>query len=338
MSRADEINDTAAQWVARSDAGPLDAVEQSELNQWLAASPRHFGAYERLQAISIRLHRIRRTGRALQDVESQLPNANPTASSRENVYDYPDVEDSRPFNRRAALAASVSGVLLLGLFGWRTPAAAETFRTARGEVRRIPLGDGSTITLNTASAVKLVRDDHSLTLLEGEAFAELKGSEGAPFKISAGRLTMTCSHTEFCINRISEERSVLLIQRGAVHILVGNDRSVVASAGTKVVLHPDNKLILSDITPGDLESQLLWRQGMITFSGTSLFDAAQTFRRYSDIPVVITDPQIGSLTITGVYSGNDLAGFLRAVALAFNLEVKVSPSSYELLAKKAVTS
>lgn len=329
MSQANDINAKAAEWVARVDAAALSPAEKSELDLWLAANPRHFGAYERLQAIRLRLHRVKGAGRGLKAI---APNS--SGPFEQPLSDEDDVmaeERSGGFSRRAAIAAGVSGILMLGMFGWRSPVAAQTFRTARGEVRRIPLDDGSTITLNTASAMTVRPDLRSIVLLEGEAFLQVRGDLHSPFKLSAGRMELICSQTKFCIHLLSEDQSILLIQQGAVDMAVGDSERLLVKAGTKAVLDGGNKLTLSSITARDLERQLLWREGMISFSDTTLFDAAATFRRYSDIPLVITDPQVGQLTITGVYSGNDLSGFLQAVAKAFDLGVQRTGRGYELM-------
>jgi len=46
-----DIDTAAAMWVVREDRGPLTAAEQAERDRWLAASPRHFGAYARAHAL-----------------------------------------------------------------------------------------------------------------------------------------------------------------------------------------------------------------------------------------------------------------------------------------------
>src|SRR5690606_39930622 len=53
MARADraDIDAIAATWVVREDRGPLPEPERLERDRWLAASPRHYGAYARARAV-----------------------------------------------------------------------------------------------------------------------------------------------------------------------------------------------------------------------------------------------------------------------------------------------
>ena len=332
MLQENKTDDIAARWVARVSAGPLSATEQVELDDWLAASPRHFGAYERLQAVNLRLQRIRGIGHELKNIAPDpVREVDIVAALDEGTLEGMDGPSrSYGFGRRGAIAAGLSGLFVFGLFGLRAPATARTFRTARGEVRLIPLDDGSTITLNTASAIEVRSDVRGVALLEGEAFVQVSGDLSSPFRLSAGRLDLTCAQSKFCISRVLEEQPVLLVQQGTVNISVGGSQAVPVDAGTKAVLAFPNKLTLSRISANDLERQLLWREGMISFSGTTLFDAAWIFRRYSDVSIIITDPEIGSLTITGVYSANDPAGFVRTVARAFDLDVEQTSNGFQL--------
>jgi ferric-dicitrate binding protein FerR (iron transport regulator) len=56
------INDAAALWVARLDAGTLSAEEEVQLDAWLAADPRRRGAFARARAISIHMARAKDLG------------------------------------------------------------------------------------------------------------------------------------------------------------------------------------------------------------------------------------------------------------------------------------
>ena len=56
-----EIDQRAAEWAARYDAGSLTPSEQTELETWLAADARHMGAYAKAEAV---LCQLERTGTA----------------------------------------------------------------------------------------------------------------------------------------------------------------------------------------------------------------------------------------------------------------------------------
>src|SRR5258708_21690876 len=46
-----EVDRQAAEWAAKVDSGPLRADEQAELDAWLEADIRHFGAFAKARAV-----------------------------------------------------------------------------------------------------------------------------------------------------------------------------------------------------------------------------------------------------------------------------------------------
>lgn len=57
---SNDIDSTAAGWAARLDRGPLSSEDQSALEAWTSADPRHLGALARALAISVRLGELAR--------------------------------------------------------------------------------------------------------------------------------------------------------------------------------------------------------------------------------------------------------------------------------------
>jgi transmembrane sensor len=84
----------------------------------------------------------------------------------------------------------------------------------------------------------------------------------------------------------------------------------------------------------EVERRLAWREGMISFDGDSLAQAAAQFARYSDTHIVIADPAIGRLSVVGLYSATNPIGFARAVALSMNLRVELHGETVRLLASR----
>ena len=57
-SKNQEIDNRAAEWAVRRDFRDLTPEEMAELEAWLAADIRHYGAYCKAQAIMARLGRM----------------------------------------------------------------------------------------------------------------------------------------------------------------------------------------------------------------------------------------------------------------------------------------
>jgi transmembrane sensor len=68
--------------------------------------------------------------------------------------------------------------------------------------------------------------------------------------------------------------------------------------------------------------ELAWREGKIALQGETLAEAAAVYARYSDIPIVIADPELAQLKVTGLFAVNNPLGFSRAVAEVFDAQVR----------------
>lgn len=316
------INDIAAEWVARGDAAPLSMQERADLDAWLAADVRHMGAYERAHAIFLHAHRARlliprpRSDRP-PEVEPQLvgkPDPNLRVGRRSFI----------------AMGAATVSVGAAVFFGLSSRARATTFRTQRGEIRLIPLDDGSTVTLNTDSEMQITlrARARSMFLTQGEAFIRVTSDYNRPFDLSAGELELSSFGSSFAVRRLPGVSPVILVQEGIVSVKTAHSEPIRASASSRVSIDRSSVPVIATIPAREMELELVWREGNISFSETTLAAAAQEFSRYSNVQIVIDDPQVAALTVTGIFPSNNPAGFARAAAGLFGLRVR--PASQEI--------
>jgi transmembrane sensor len=151
---ASEIDDEAADWAARVDARGLDVERDPELQAWLSGDSRA-GALLRAQAAISFLDR----GRALANV---APAAEAVAAERPS--------------RRALIggvAARRRPPLVGGVGLWA--ARPQRLDTRLGEIRRVPLADGSLVAINTKTALEVAMKPKSrrIVLKEGEAWFQV---------------------------------------------------------------------------------------------------------------------------------------------------------------------
>src|SRR3546814_9188586 len=161
----------AARWAIQLEQGSLDPEAQRALDTWLAADKSRVGVLFRAEAILAYVSRAR----ALADGE------------------FPESEDeSTPaWSRRRLLVAagSLSGLAIAGTatFFATRPSAVE-LKTALGEIRRVPLADGSVASINTSSdlAVSMVAKSRNVVLREGENWFQVARDKSRPFVVEAG--------------------------------------------------------------------------------------------------------------------------------------------------------
>lgn len=321
------IDEAAAAWVARIDRAPLSAAEEAELDAWLAADSRRQGAFAKANAVMIYADRARPLGSAYDDGEADM-------FIRPLAVDRADGSTRRwALTVGGAAAATVAAAAVgIGYEVWRP---AQRFETERGELRRLPLQDGTVVTLNTATkvAVKFTTARRDVQLLEGEALFDVAKNPKRPFYVDAGDIRVRAVGTSFTVRKLPGNPTQVLVREGIVEV-TRKDRGAVGAvrliANQQVFARPNAPLAPSDLAPAVVVRELMWRQGMLSFEGASLREAAAEFSRYSDPQIAVDDPTIANETITGLFSANDPAGFAQAVALSLNLSVRTEDGKIHL--------
>ena len=129
------------------------------------------------------------------------------------------------------VAASI--VLVTFAVSWfnQKPVAYET---GYGQIRKIDLADGSVVTLNANSKLKIADDLENTPLrevwLEGEAFFDIAKKNGAKFIVHTSEAEVEVLGTEFNVNTRRKQTKVIL-HEGKVKLLAGNAQPVIMKPG-----------------------------------------------------------------------------------------------------------
>jgi transmembrane sensor len=75
----------------------------------------------------------------------------------------------------------------------------------------------------------------------------------------------------------------------------------------------------TEVGAAAVDRAMAWRQGQIDLDGLTLDQVADEFARYSDRRIVIDDPTVAKLKMTGLFSASDPDGFAKAAALSLGL-------------------
>ena len=313
------ISEIADRWAVRSDAGPLSPDEELELATWLAADPRHRGAYVLARARWLDLDRLA----ALNGPGSAV------AESPAPVHVETGI--ARAMSRRQLLAAGVAAITIAGgglsWIAWRE--GRERYTSAIGEVRRIPLSDGSTILLNTDTevTVRLTQQRRDIQLERGEALFEVAHDKARSFIVHANDTAVWAVGTAFAV-RLEAAQVDVTVTEGVVEL---SDRREVSDSrpdgptaarpgGRRV--KANERAVITRVRPPEVEPiaapqvdrQLAWRQGMVSFDGESLHTAASEINRHNRRQIVIDDPVLASRPVIGVFRATDIDGFSAAAA------------------------
>ncbi len=303
--------DAAAHWLARHDADPSTAADPAFL-AWLSESDRHAAAWARARAVWTQ---------AAKDLEED-PLAEALRASA--------LAARPPGWPKALAAASIAAAVLLGAVGgWRywtgrepsaaqvatsEPASGSQLSTQVGERRLATLDDGTRLELDGDTHVEVTFDGKArrLRLLRGQAYIQVARDAARPFSVDAGDQTIIDRGTEFSVSYAPGTFSVTLAQGSVV---VGPRGAPPAHE-----LKPGERLLLRDgrpalVEPVDLKSALAWRDGFVEFSDTPLSDAVAEMNRHGGRKMVIADPRVGALKVSGRFKLGEPERFLRTVSL-----------------------
>lgn len=320
---AQAISDRAAEWVARLDRDGGDAAARAELEAWLAGDERRRGAWFRAQAAWHMLDRASVLG------AGQAPEQEQEAEE----------EDREPAGRNrwlprrgvlwgagAAVAASLAfGMLAPGLLSPPT----QRIETALGEIRRVPLDDGSLAAVNTQTTleVTLSPDVREVDLARGEVWFQVAKDRARPFVVDAGEVRVKAVGTAFAVHRTGTGVDVQVTE-GVVEVWregrEGAVRRVSAGMRTFVGKTPGAAQVVA--AADEIDRSLSWRTGQLVFDGDTVAEAAAAFNRYNAVKLEVADAALGREKMIGRFRTNEPEAFARAVATLMNARAETRPN------------
>ncbi|AKU51774.1 FecR domain-containing protein [Xanthomonas arboricola] len=305
------IDDIAAAWVGREDGDRLTPAERMQRDRWLAEDVRHRGAYARAHAVHLHFDRARALGQGF--------GAEATRSRRTH----------RRGRWLAALAACVvaaaTGMLALQQVVPDHGAPGSGHHLTRiGEVLRLPLADGSAVTLNSGSevVVEFSAARRQVQLLRGEALFDVAKDRQRPFVVMAAGAEVRAVGTSFSVRRRQDDAVKVVVREGTVDVEADQRTPQRVTANMLAMVSPTRAVQVQPLPARRVQQLLVWREGMIAFDGDTLAQAAAEFARYNDMRILIDDPAVARRTVVGLYSANDPEGFARSVALSMGLQIE----------------
>ena len=313
------IDDQAAEWATRMDLRELTPGEQAEFDAWLAADPRHLGAYGRAEAVLLRLERV--PGVAVNELR---PQAEAQGLTRRRIV------------LTGSIAASIAAAAVIGAaieYGNKDGIAATTttIETGVGQTREAVLPDGSIITLNTDSriSVELTKTVRRIRLLRGEALFDVAKNKNRPFIVFADDTQVRAVGTSFTVSMLPRRPIQVLVREGVVELKRTDATPVWVGASTRALAPRDAPIVAESVSSATLARDLAWQYGQIALENQTLQAAADEFARYSEVHILV-DPAVANRTVTGLFSANDPVAFARAAAGVLKLQVQVADNEVRI--------
>ena len=266
---SEQAQEEAASWFARLQGENVSLEERAAFASWLETSPenaREFGILEQIWSSSAHLA--------------------PRAKVR-----------SRPLLHGVAM---LIGVVFLG--GWLLRSApGELVVTGIGERKHLQLSDGSELDLapRTRLHFHLDKEQRQIELHEGQIAINVAADPQRPLEIVAAGNRIRDIGTRFAVETGAKQTRVSVAE-GVVEVRPAENDM----ATQRLVAGEEASIIDGKIGPVlavDRGMLLAWTKGQLAFEGKPLSEVIATLNRFRKTPIVLDQPNLGGMRISGVF-------------------------------------
>lgn len=230
--------------------------------------------------------------------------------------------------RRLAVAGTAAVfAVTAGVYAYFAP---RTYETRIGEQRLVQLSDGSHLTLNTDTRVKvrLSENRRKVELSRGEAWFDVATAK-APFTVRSGASEVRVTGTRFNV-RLHEDGVRVDVLEG--HVRAGaadNPAGAVAlRAGQAVKLDPEGLVRWRGEAQGARIDN--WRRGRVYFDETPMREAVAEMNRYARVRLVIGASDMGDVPVSGVFRAGASESFAQGLKISHGYSVKKTENVIEI--------
>lgn len=204
-----------------------------------------------------------------------------------------------------------------------------TYETAYGEIRMLQLQDGSRVTLNANSSLKVPRlgfgKINREVFLEGEAeFSVTHTIDNQRFLVQTpNRLQVEVLGTEFLVDARAKGTKVVLskgkVQLNALQNNATEPKPVTMLPGDVVLVDTKGKMDIKSSQP--VEMHTAWKEKRFIFLNTSLREIADRINETYGVQVVIVDTTLANRTISGAYKADNADELLSALSQLLDIQL-----------------
>jgi transmembrane sensor len=222
----------------------------------------------------------------------------------------------------AAIAATLLIAVVAGIGAYTWLNRPDDYQTAAGERRVVTLADGSKLSLDASSEVTVQYRKHerALHLLRGQARFDVAHDKSRPFSVVAGNQRVIATGTAFNIDMAGPRVFVTLIEGHVVVVNEDNAGRWELRAGQELTATPSLPPLIATANTAKVTA---WTIGQIVFDDEPLSSVVERVNRYSNTPILIADPAVAQMRISGVFNAGDAPGFVEIVT--HYLPVKAVP-------------
>ncbi|MEJ1962145.1 MAG: FecR family protein [Gammaproteobacteria bacterium] len=330
----------AADWYTRLRASDVSEIEAVRFRAWLAGDPERRREFDAVSAFWEDLAAIERSPeitRVRQNIAARFP---------------PQSRWRGPLALVATILLAVGGAWA----GWTYWNAAR-YMTNVGEQRVVPLADGSIVTLNTSTEIRLhySKGTRRVELVRGQANFDVAKDPNRPFIVSAGGGEVRAVGTLFDVYRTGDKITVTLIEGKVTvtpHRPQGESappaaRAAATNASPEIFLQAGEQVSFAaqgevakapdvvKLASTDVPRVTAWRAHKLVFRDTPVIEAIAEANRYSREQIVLDVPGLANASISGTFALGKNEGFVEALQTYFQLDVERTGDDRIILTRRA---
>ncbi|AEG01268.1 FecR family protein [Methylomonas methanica] len=314
-------SEQAIYWLTLLTSGEADAKHRLAFQFWLEEQEAHRRAWQEAQTMWQDMAQLTEADFADLQIDERAAG---------------NVATIRPAKRRHfnpnhwAMAACLLFSVLLWQTDWSGFFAEYT--TSAGEQQSLRLADGSTVLLNTDSAVSVDYSDtgRRVTLHRGQAWFQVVADVGRPFEVVARHGVIRALGTAFDVAE-QEERVVVTVYEHAVRVTLDNGETLAslpegASVSYRQSLEPIREQV-------NVKETAAWHRRQLIFHNRPLREVVAELNRYRKGHIFIADAGLNELRLTGVFDTNEQHEALRMIQENLGLNAYSIADRWVLLRK-----
>lgn len=225
--------------------------------------------------------------------------------------------------------AVASAILVLGItiFFSKNIWKYQIYKTAFGETKAVQLPDGSMVTLNANSSLKIPRwgfgKESRYVILDGEAFFSVKHTQNhQKFIVQTAKMfDVEVLGTEFIV--FARERgSKVVLSKGQIRLnlrMAGSSKKIIMKPGDLITINNQNITKKETITQPEIHEA--WRGHRYIFEQTSLQEITYLLTETYGVNVEVTNKELLALTISGTFTANNINEFLELIQGVLDLQI-----------------
>lgn len=182
--------------------------------------------------------------------------------------------------------------------------AYRTITSDYGEKSHVTLLDGTHITLNAGSKLKIpidfLKGKERIVQLQGEAYLEVAKNPNRPFSVITPKMTVRVLGTKFNVKSYkSDSLSSVTVKEGSVSVTDSLNHQVILVKGQMAIYTKAQQNLVKIET--NIDKHISWTEETLVFKDQSLSEIATVLERWYNIKISIANKSLKNDHFTGTF-------------------------------------